>query len=94
VAQTKRPSKAADQDLIDRYIDLEWDRYPGGRADARLKDYGVPVWALVAQLRAIGGDLDQLARDYELPRDAVDGAMAYYRQNKKYIDARILLNSA
>jgi uncharacterized protein (DUF433 family) len=93
VAQTKRPSKAADQELIDRYIDPAWDRY-GGRADARLKDYGVPVWALVGQLRATGYDLDELAESYLVPREAVDAAMAYYRQNKKYIDARLLLNSA
>jgi uncharacterized protein (DUF433 family) len=92
MAQTKQ--SLSDEELIARYIDPEWDRYPAGRADARLKRYGVPVWALVGQLEAIGGDLDQLAADYEVPRDVVDAAMAYYRQNKKYIDARILLNRA
>jgi len=29
-----------------------------------------------------------------LPRSAVEAALAFYRQNKDYIDARILLNSA
>jgi uncharacterized protein (DUF433 family) len=80
--------------LIARYIDLEWDRYPGGRADARLRDFGVPIWALIAHLGAPGNDSDQLARDYQLPRSAVEAALAFYRQNKDYIDARILLNSA
>lgn len=83
-----------DHELIERYIDQDWERYPGGRADARLKDYGVPVWALVAHLHATGDNLDQLARDYHLPRGVVDGALAFYRQNQPYIDARILLNSA
>lgn len=83
-----------EQHLIEQYIDPDWDRYPRGRADARLKDYGVPVWALIGQLRAIGGDLDQLARDYQVPREAVEAALAYYRHNQKYIDARLLLNSA
>lgn len=82
-----------DHDLIERYIDQDWERYPGGVADARLRDYGVPVWALIAHLRATGNDLDQLARDYHLPRESVDGALAFYRQNRPYIDARILLNS-
>ncbi len=83
-----------DQQLIDRYIDLDTDRYSGGRADARLKEYGVPVWALVGQLRVLDGDVDQLARDYELPSEAVQAALAYYRCNREYIDARLLLNSA
>jgi len=93
VAQTGRRNSVQDQDLIERYIDPEWDRYPGGRADARTRE-GVPIWALVAHLRATGSDPDQLARDYHLSREAVDAALAYYRQNKKHIDARILLNSA
>ena len=83
-----------EQDLIEKYIDLDTDRYPGGRADARLREYGVPVWALIGQLQAIGNDLDQLAADYELPREAVEAALAYYHRNKKYIDARIALNAA
>ena len=93
MAQIKQ-SDLSDEELIERYIDPEWERYAHGRADARLKDHGVPVWALIGQLEAIGGDLDELARDYELPREAVDAAMAYYRMNRKYIDARLILNSA
>lgn len=88
VAQTKRPGKAADQELIEPPIDPEWDRYPSGRADARLKDHGVPDWALVAPLHAIAGDLDELARDYDVPREAVDGAMAYYRQKSAWFCPR------
>jgi uncharacterized protein (DUF433 family) len=80
--------------LIQRYIDPNWDRYPGGRADARLRDSGVPVWALVGHLRVIGNDADQLAADYELSREAVDAALAYYRRHHELIDARLLLNSA
>jgi uncharacterized protein (DUF433 family) len=83
-----------ERELIERYVDLDTDRYPAGRADARLHTYGVPVWALIGQLRALDGDVEQLARDYELPREAVEAALAYYRCNKIYIDARLLLNSA
>jgi uncharacterized protein (DUF433 family) len=83
-----------EQELIEHYIDLDTDRYPGGQADARLREYGVPVWALIAQLRALDGNLEQLASDYDLPREAVQAALAYYRCHKEYIDARVLLNSA
>jgi uncharacterized protein (DUF433 family) len=83
-----------ERQLIERYIDLDWDRYPGGRADARLRDFGVPIWALVVHLGATGNDRGQLARDYQLPPSAVEAALAFYEQNKEYIDARILLNSA
>jgi uncharacterized protein (DUF433 family) len=90
----KSRATLTDDALIERYIDSNWDRYPGGRADARLRDYGVPIWALIGHLRAIGNDVDQVAIDYELPREAMDAALAYYRRNKKFIDARLLLNSA
>lgn len=83
-----------ERELIERYVDLDTDRYPGGRAGARLHEYGVPIWALIGHLRALNGDLEQLARDYELPREAVEAALAYYRCNREYIDARLLLNSA
>jgi uncharacterized protein (DUF433 family) len=83
-----------DEKLVERYVDLETDRYPGGRADARLREYGVPVWALIGQLRTLDGDLEQLAGDYELPQEEVEAALAYYRCNKEYIDARLLLNTA
>lgn len=94
MAQTKRPNAADDQDLIERYIDPEWDRYPSGRADVRLKDYGVPVWALVALQRATGYTPDELARSYQVPREAIDAAWSFYRRNKKHIDARILLTTS
>jgi len=83
-----------ERELIERYVDLDTGRYPGGRADARLRYYGVPVWALIGQLGALDGNVDQLASDYELPREAVQAALAYYRCNKEYVDARLLLNSA
>lgn len=83
----------ADRELIERFIDPEWEQYPAGPADARLREYGVPVWALIAHFRATGNDRDQLANDYQLPRQAVDAAFAYYRLHKEHIDARIVLSA-
>lgn len=89
---SRNGARAAETELIERYIDTDWDRNPG-RADARLRKYGVHVWALIGHLRVIDNDVDQLAHDYDLPREAVDAALAFYRRNRKYIDARLLLNS-
>jgi len=90
----KSRTRLNEEQLIRRHIDPDWDRYPGGRADARLRDSGVPVWALVGHLRAVGNDVDRVAADYELPREAVDAALAYYRRQKSLIEARRLLNTA
>jgi uncharacterized protein (DUF433 family) len=76
---------------------------PGlGSADACLVDYGVAVWALAGYFAAgedfsgIRSDIEdcitQAAADYDLPREAVEAALAYYRRNKRLIDARLLLN--
>ena len=90
----KSPKRLNDERLLQRHIDPSWDRYPGGRADARLSDTGVPVWALVGHLRAVGNDIDRVAADYELPPEAAEAALVYYRRHKALIDARLLLNTA
>ena len=77
--------------LIDDHIDPNWDRY-GGRADARTRE-GVPVWALISYLRLVNGDVDETAAAYGLSLGTIEAARVYYRRNKKYIDARILLNT-
>jgi len=82
-----------EQQLIEKHVDLDYDRY-GGRADARLKESGVSVWAIVTYLGVYDGNVDKVAWHYELTREEMEAALAYYRQNKKYIDARILLNEA
>jgi uncharacterized protein (DUF433 family) len=90
----KDQARPNEERLIERYIDPSWDRYPGGRADARLRDSGVPVWALVGHLRAVNDDVARVVADYDLPREAVDAALAYYRRHRDLIDARLILNTA
>ena len=94
MAQPSRGGGLDDQRLIERHVDLDTDRYPGGRADARLRDSGVSVWAIVAFLRVYGHDVDKVAEHFELSREEVEAALAYYRRNKPYVDARITLNEA
>ncbi len=54
------------------------------------------VWILAGYFADGNGEIDsglaRAAADDELPREAVEAAPAYYRQHKKYIDARRLLN--
>lgn len=88
-----RESKARDQELLEKYVDPDVDRY-GGRADARLLNSGVSVWAIVAYLRVYKGDVDKVAWHYDLSHEELEAALAYYRRNKRYIDARVLLNEA
>ena len=81
-----------EQVLIDQYIELNPNR-PGG-AEARLRGYGVSVWALVSYLEAVHGDVGRVAADYDLPGEAVDAALAYYRKHMDTIDARRALSVA
>jgi uncharacterized protein (DUF433 family) len=82
----------ADDRLIDMFVQANPSR-PGAE-EARIIRYGVPVWALIAHAQATGGDPDQVARDYGLPRQAVDAAFAYYQRHKAALDARIAANAA
>ena len=81
-----------DDELIAAYVEPE--SHLGGVEEARLLKYGVPVWALIAHWRVGGGDADAVARDYDLPRQAVEAALAYYGRHGPAIDARIAANAA
>jgi uncharacterized protein (DUF433 family) len=80
-------------ELIERYITE--DPYRPGPAEARLATFGTHVWAIVSYYQqAVHCDLDQVAGDYAIPREAVEAALAYYQAHKQVIDARILLNDS
>jgi uncharacterized protein (DUF433 family) len=81
-----------DEELIAKYIDPDPHGY--GPAEARLLRYGVSVWALIGALPAANDDIVQVAADYDLPLEAVEAAVAYYRHHRALIDARLLLNRA
>lgn len=79
-----------DQELIERYI----ENSPLGQANARLRESGIHVWAIIGQLHVHRGRVDEVMKDYCVPREAIEAAIVYYQRNKEYIDARLLLNSA
>lgn len=80
-----------EQALIARWIERD-PRWPGP-SEARLAGYGVAVWALVGALPMAGGNIAELTAAYEVPREAVEAALAYYRQHRTAIDARLARNA-
>ena len=80
-----------DNELIHKYIEPNPNR--PGLDEARLRDYGVAVWAIVGYWLGYNGDIDRVAREYAVPRAAVEAAVQYYRQHKPLIDARIQANT-
>jgi uncharacterized protein (DUF433 family) len=81
-----------DEGLIATYI--EPNPYRPGEDEACLKDYGVPVWALIGYLQTPGADIERVAADYDVPIEAVQAARAYYHRYQAPIDARIAANNA
>jgi uncharacterized protein (DUF433 family) len=92
IAKARALMVATDQERITRYV----EQHPRkrGEAEARLADSKIAIWALVGYLRMVDGDVDRVAADYDLPRDAVEAALAYYRQHRAAIDARLAANGS
>lgn len=81
-----------EDELIRFYI--EPNPWQPGVEEARLAKLGVAVWALVAHFHAGDDDAERVARDYDLPDEAVRAALAYYRRHKAAIEARMAANAA
>ncbi len=80
------------QDLITRWI--EPHPWRGDVAEARLKEFGISVWALIGYLCMVDEDPARVASDYRIPEEAVTAAVAYYQQHQAAIDARLAANAA
>lgn len=63
-------------------------------AEARLRDSGVSVWAIVESLRLMEGARERVVADFDISLEALDAALAYYERHKDVIDAKITLNAA
>jgi uncharacterized protein (DUF433 family) len=85
-----------EDELIARW--LEPDPLSGGKAEFRVVGHGVHVWALAGYFRTenVPTDVyvDEAARAYELPREAVLAALAFYRRYQVIVDDRIDANAA
>ncbi len=78
-------------DLIARYIEV--NPYRPGIADAIIRTYGVSVWAIVGAITLAGATAEEVIENYEVPREAVEAALAYYQRYRPVIDARIAANN-
>ncbi len=80
-----------DAELIERHI--ETDPYRPGPGDVRLAESGVSVWAVIGHLPSVDGDVARAAADYELSPEAMAAALAYYREHRAALDARLAENA-
>lgn len=62
--------------------------------DARLVESGARVTVVITQLYLEYWDVDEVARAYDVPVEAVQAAIAYYERHKAVIDARMTLDAA
>jgi hypothetical protein len=76
-------------DLVERWI--EPDSVKSGPEEARVKGYGVHIWALLNLLKTYRLDRYAAARAYDLPDEALDAVLAYYQLHQRALDARIAL---
>lgn len=90
---THEPGASAEDVLIERYLEPHSDPRKAGYSWYRLKERGVPVWAIIGALMPNGANADAVAEDYGVSREAVEAAQSFYRQHREVIDARILLNT-
>lgn len=79
-----------EEELIARSIETDPRRPDEG--NARIKDAGPSVWAIIGHLEGAHGDVRQTADDYGVPRAAVEAALAYYLRHRAVIDARRAAN--
>ena len=84
-------ANGASDALIRRWI--EPNPYHPGQADARIRDAGVPVWALIGQLHATQEGPASIAAGYVIPEEAVAAALAYYHRHQHIIDDRLAANA-
>ncbi len=76
--------------LIAQYI----EPHPAkpGLSNTRVNVRGVPVWALIGWLEDDYSNANQVARDYVIPYEEMEAAIAFYERHKAVIDARLILN--
>ena len=68
--------------LIEQHIADDTTSDPRRRNEPVLKRTGTPVWAIVGYcLRACDGSVELAAQDYNLTKEEVQAALAYYQQH-------------
>ncbi|HUZ02200.1 MAG TPA: DUF433 domain-containing protein [Thermomicrobiaceae bacterium] len=73
--------------LIARHIDA--DPYGLGPATACLREHRISVTTVVARLREYGGELEDVADDFQVPAECVLAALYFSWRYRSLIDARV-----
>src|SRR5438093_8239755 len=89
-APTESEREGAERALIGRWIKPSTHR----PSEMVLAESGVAVWAVVGYARGVDDDVEEVARAYRVPADAVRAALAYYRRHPLQIDAKLAANAA
>jgi uncharacterized protein (DUF433 family) len=80
-----------DDPLIQTYIEPNPNK--SGADEVRIRGYGTSVWAIIGYLDS--GDekeLAAIAHGFQIPLEAVQAAVEYYRRHKAIIDNRLAAN--
>jgi hypothetical protein len=84
----------ADTGVDDALVDamIEQDPSKPGRHNARFKEYGTHVWAVLGVLRRTNGDIAATAHEWRMPEEAIRAAIRYHERHKELFDAYFLLD--
>lgn len=94
MAQTTLSPEQIDA-LITTHLEPHGDPRKGEYGVYWLKESGVPVRAIIGYYQGgAEGDVDVVAKDYDVPREAVEAALAFYERDPSLIDAWLTLNRA
>jgi uncharacterized protein (DUF433 family) len=69
------------------------DPHQSGRDNARLRDHGTHVWAIIDYLQGRNWDIETTKSDWELSDADIRAAIRYYEKHRDLIEARILLEN-
>jgi uncharacterized protein (DUF433 family) len=81
-----------DEELVARWI--EPNPHKPRPAEAWVLPRHVSVWAVIRQLELDAWKVKCVAEGFELPVEAVEAAIRYYRRHRADVDARIIRNRA
>ncbi|MBM2810465.1 MAG: hypothetical protein HW416_1224 [Chloroflexi bacterium] len=79
-------------ELIERHV--EPNPHRPGVDEAWIMPWGISVWALAPYFEQPKPDIDAIAGSYDIAREAVQAALAYYRRHGSAIDACMAQNLA
>ncbi len=85
------PEERADA-LIAQYIEPHPAKPGIAEYRLRVEENSYPVWSIIASLELGTENIDEIMRDYQISRAAVEAARAYYARDKQAIDDRLAAN--